>query len=99
MFQMQEVVDVWKGLVQAMRGTLVLAKTFWYFIDFTCQDEELAYATIGEITGSLKMKSYDGVINEVESLEPDCVRQLLGARQCPTNNEVEKENLQEVAKN
>ncbi len=65
MYQMQEAVDLWSGLIHGTGGALFPSKTFWYVIDFKWQKEEWAYAKMYEIPGSLEMSDTVGTIYQI----------------------------------
>ncbi len=90
MYHMQEAVNLWSGLIQGTGDAWIPPKTFWYVIDFTWQDEDWEYTMVEEVRGSLELTGLEGMVNDIESLEPYCVRRTFGVQQCSKgHNKVE----------
>ncbi len=65
MYQTQEAIDLWSGLIHATGGALVPSKTFRDVIEFTWQIE-WAYATIDDVLGSLKITDTTRTTHDIE---------------------------------
>ncbi len=71
---MQEAVGTCEGPRRATRGTLVLAKTFWYASNLKWEDEDWEYTAIKDIPAELEMKNMNGQVYEIKRLEPETVQ-------------------------
>ncbi len=93
MYQMQEAVELWTGLICAMGRALVPLKTSWYVSEFTWKNQEWAYILVDETLGTLEIIDTACSTNEVEQLEPDCAQRTLRVKQYPMGNNYAKKDF------
>jgi len=96
--KMQQSLQLWHGLLQAMGGDLVPEKCFWYLIDFKWANNCWQYIKWMANERVLSIPWSDGTKVQIPLLETGEARRTLGVRLAPDgNNDAEYTHLQEEA--
>ena len=100
MDEMQEAILRWEGGLKATGGALVPAKSFVYPIDFKFNSSgKPTYKTVAEIGTSFEAPNANGVMTNLDQLEPSEARETLGVYLAPDgNNDEAVKRLREKAK-
>jgi hypothetical protein len=95
---LQEAVHCWAGTIRATGGAIVPQKSHWVLIDFKWKHGIWEYASIADTPARLEVHDSQGVLHQLERLEPSEARRTLGVRLAPDgNNRAECEHLREVS--
>jgi hypothetical protein len=95
---LQEAVHCWAGTIRATGGAIVPHKSHWVLIDFKWKDGIWDYATIADTPAALEVRDSQGVLRQLERLEPSEARRTLGVRLAPDgNNRAEHEHLRSIS--
>jgi len=77
---MQQLVNLWHGLLKATGGNLVLEKCFWYLIDFKHEGNHRKYRKWGTDQRKLQIPKDNGTLVTIPCLEINKACQTLGVR-------------------
>ena len=66
--EMQDMVDIWEGGIQATGSAIVLEKSHWYLVDFKWENDTWRYATIDETPAELYVWDFTGHSKRMERL-------------------------------
>jgi hypothetical protein len=87
MEEMQQSLLRWEGGLKATGGALVPEKSFVYPIDFTFNNSGIAsYKNIQEIAAHFEAPNAEGIMTELEQLDPSEARETLGVYLAPDGN-------------
>ena len=79
--KMQASLNMWEGGLRASGGALVPEKSHWYLIKFLWNtDGQFRYANNSEEPASLSVRAPNGIVQELERLDPKEARRTLGVR-------------------
>jgi len=78
--KMQQLVNLWHGLLKATGGNLVLEKCFWYLVDFKHEGNHRKYKKWGTDQRKLQIPKDNGTLVTIPCLEINKACQTLGVR-------------------
>ena len=101
MEEMQTAILRWEGGLKATGGALVPSKSFVYPIDFKFDKSgKVHYKSVDEIGAHFEAPNAEGIITQLDQLEPTDARETLGVYLSPDGQNVEAiEQLRKKAKN